>query len=76
MQVAKRKKFTEYVTQEQVERFAENIKSVAEFIEPESHLEAVDDPKDDIVINTAIDGRAVEGTMIEGIGEDIARAGP
>jgi len=58
MKVVKRKKFTEYVAEEQIERFVENIERIAEFIEPESRFEVVDDPKDDIVINTAIDGRA------------------
>jgi len=58
MKVVKRRKFTGYVAEEQIERFVENIERIAEFIEPESHLEVVDDPKDDIVINTAIDGRA------------------
>lgn len=58
MKVVKRRKFTEYVAEEQIERFVENIERIAEFIEPESHLKVVDDPKDDIVINTAIDGKA------------------
>ena len=56
--VMRRNKLTEYVTEEQVERFIENIERIAEFVELESHLEVVNDPKDDIVINTAIDGRA------------------
>jgi len=56
--VMRQNKLTEYVTEEQVERFIENIERIAEFVELESHLEVVNDPKDDIVINTAIDGRA------------------
>jgi putative PIN family toxin of toxin-antitoxin system len=56
--VMRRNKLTEYVTEEQVEGFIENIERIAEFVELESHLEVVNDPKDDIVINTAIDGRA------------------
>lgn len=56
--VMRRNKLTEYVTEEQVERFIENIERIAEFVELESHLEVVNDPNDDIVINTAIDGRA------------------
>ncbi|MCJ7505034.1 putative toxin-antitoxin system toxin component, PIN family [Candidatus Bathyarchaeota archaeon] len=54
----RRNKLTEHVTEEQVERFIENIERIAEFVELESHLEVVNDPKDDFVINTAIDGRA------------------
>jgi putative PIN family toxin of toxin-antitoxin system len=54
----RRNKLTEYVTEEQIERFIENIERIAEFVELKSHLEVVNDPKDDIVINTAIDGRA------------------
>jgi hypothetical protein len=56
--VMRRNKLTEHVTEEQVERFIENIERIAEFVELESHLEVVNDPKDDFVINTAIDGRA------------------
>jgi hypothetical protein len=56
--VMRRNKLTEYVTEEQIERFIENIERIAEFVELKSHLEVVNDPKDDIVINTAIDGRA------------------
>ncbi len=58
MKVMKRKKFTELVTEEHVERFVENMERIAEFVEPESDLEVVEDLKDDIIINTAIDGRA------------------
>ena len=54
----RRNKLTEYVTEEQVERFIENTERIAKFVELESHLEVVNDPKDGIVINTAIDGRA------------------
>lgn len=56
--VTRRKKLTEYATEEQVERFVESLERIAEFVEPESHLEVADDPKDDIVINAAIDGEA------------------
>ena len=56
--VMRRNKLTEYVTEEQVERFIENIERIAKFVELESHLEVVNDPNDDIVINTAIDDRA------------------
>lgn len=56
--VMRRNRLTEYVTEEQVERFIENIERIAKFVELESHLEVVNDPNDDIVINTAIDGRA------------------
>jgi putative PIN family toxin of toxin-antitoxin system len=56
--VMRRNKLTEYVTEEQAERFIEYIERIAEFVELESHLEVVNDPKDDFVINTAIDGRA------------------
>jgi putative PIN family toxin of toxin-antitoxin system len=56
--VMRRNKLTEYVTEEQAERFIEYIERIAEFVELESHLEVVNDPKDGIVINTAIDGRA------------------
>lgn len=54
----RRNRLTEYVTEEQVERFIENIERIAKFVELESHLEVVNDPNDDIVINTAIDDRA------------------
>jgi putative PIN family toxin of toxin-antitoxin system len=56
--VMRRNRLTEYVTEEQVERFIENIERIAKFVELESHLEVVNDPNDDIVINTAIDDRA------------------
>ena len=58
MKVTRRKNLTEYATEEQVERFVESLERIAEFVEPESHLEVADDPKDDIVINAAIDGEA------------------
>ncbi len=58
MKVMKRRKFTEFVTEEQVKRFVESIERITEFVEPESDLEVVEDLKDDIIINTAIDGRA------------------
>ena len=58
MKVTRRKNLTEYATEEQVERFVESLERIAEFVEPESHLEVADDAKDDIVINAAIDGEA------------------
>jgi putative PIN family toxin of toxin-antitoxin system len=56
--VMRRNKFAEYAEEEQVERFVEDIESIAELIELKSPVKAAEDPKDNIVISTAIDGEA------------------
>lgn len=56
--VMRRKKFAEYAKEEQVERYIEDIESIAELTELKSHIKVVKDPKDNIVISTAIDGEA------------------
>jgi len=56
--VMRRNKFAEYAKEEQVERFIEDIESIAELTELKSHIKVVKDPKDNIVISTAIDGEA------------------
>jgi len=58
IKVMRRNKFSEYATEEQVERFIENTQRIAELVELRPHLRVVEDPKDDIVISTAIDGKA------------------
>ena len=45
-------------SQQQIAKFRQAIRDVAEIVEVESELALVkDDPADDIVVNTAIDGR-------------------
>ncbi len=56
--VMRRNKFAEYAKEEQVERFIEDIESIAEITELKSQIKVVEDPKDNIVISTAIDGEA------------------
>ncbi|MCJ7770901.1 putative toxin-antitoxin system toxin component, PIN family [Candidatus Bathyarchaeota archaeon] len=56
--VMRRNKFAEYAKEEQVERFIEDIESIAELTELKSNIKVVKDPKDNIVIGTAIDGEA------------------
>lgn len=56
--VMRRNKFAEYAKEEQVERFIKDIESIAELTELKSHTKVVEDPKDNIVISTAIDGEA------------------
>ncbi len=59
MRVMRRKRFSEYATEEQVRRFVENVKKSAELVMLKNDLKVIDeDPKDDIVINTALDGSA------------------
>ncbi|MEM3018311.1 MAG: putative toxin-antitoxin system toxin component, PIN family [Candidatus Bathyarchaeia archaeon] len=56
--VMRRDKFAEYAGEEQVERFIKDIQSIAEITQLKSKIKIVEDPKDNIVISTAIDGEA------------------
>mgnify|MGYP001139472075 CR=1 FL=1 len=56
--VMRRDKFAEYAEEQQVERFIKDIESIAEIIELKSQIKVVEDPKDNIVISTAIEGEA------------------
>jgi len=59
IKVMNREKFAEYATEEQVDRFVESIGRMAELVELKSNVKVVkEDPKDDVVISTAIDARA------------------
>lgn len=59
LEVSSRTCFREFVNDDEVTRFARALIKIADFVIIRSKFKVInEDPNDDIIINTAIDGRA------------------